>query len=175
MSIQSQTDIFDSGLEEATEMWKEYTKNQWNSPPAPIEFVNPKLDFKLDPQHFMDWLELENQEVWGDYRTDCASMCEYSCLYVSMLLHKKKLKGELKIISGSFGFWEHYWLQYTYKGVQYFIDLTLQQFVKDSPKCAISLGTPEVDNGYRNFYYIEVEEYLQNKRAFEFYTNPHII
>ena len=165
-------DIFDCGTDEAKIMWDDFTKNQWNSPPPPMEFIEPDLDFELDPNHFIEWLKAEDQEVVGNYKTDCSSMCEYSCLYVSMLLHGTKLKGELKIIAGSFGFWEHYWLSYKLDGIEYFVDLTLQQFVSDSPKCSVSISKGEVDNGYRSFYYMEIEDYLKEKKAFDFYTNP---
>lgn len=40
----------------------EMNKNQWNSPPAPIEFITPKLDFELNPDHFMEWLKMENED-----------------------------------------------------------------------------------------------------------------
>jgi hypothetical protein len=157
------------------ESLRKMNTNQWNSPPPPMIFINPKLGFELNPDHFIEWLKMENQEVVGDYETDCAGMCEYSCLYISMLLSETKLKGKLKIIAGNFGFWEHYWMSYTLNEVEYFIDLTLQQFVPDSPKCSISLSEGEVDNGYRNFFYMDVKEYLEEKKAFSYYMNPNDI
>ena len=171
-------DIF--GYDEIDEVdWKstfaEMNKNKWDSPPPPMNFIEPDLDFELNPDHFMEWLKLENEEVIGDYKTDCSGMCEYSCLYTSMLLSETKLKGNLRIICGNFGFWEHYWMSYTLNGKEYFIDLTLQQFVPESPQCSISLSEGEVDNGYRNFFYMDVNEYLEDKEAFTYYTNPNDI
>ena len=139
--------------------------------PTKLDFINPKLDFEINPAKFMEWLKEEDEEVTGDYRMDCASMCEYGSLYILMLLSKKKLKGVLKIVSGNFGFWDHYWISYTYKGVEYFIDLTLKQFMDDAPKLAISLAK-ENPTGYSNVYYMSMKEYLDEKRAFEFYVNP---
>ena len=78
------------------ESLRKMNTNQWNSSPPPMTFINPKLDFELVPNHFMKWLKLEEQDVIGDYKTDCSSMCEYSCLYVSMILNETKLKGNLK-------------------------------------------------------------------------------
>jgi hypothetical protein len=168
-------DIF--GYDETNEIdfaetLRKMNTNQWDSPPPHMNFIESDLDFELDPEHFMEWLKSENEEVIGDYKTDCSGMCEYSCLYVSMLLSETKLKGNLRIIAGNFGFWEHYWMSYTLNGVEYFIDLTLQQFISDSPKCSISLSEGEVDNGYRNFFYMDVKEYLEEKNAFTYYMNP---
>lgn len=124
----------------------------------------------------MKWLEADGViQLTGNYAVDCSSMCEYSCLYAAMMLHGKQLKGELKIYSGNFGFWEHYWLSYKYEGKEYYIDLTLQQFIPDAPKLAILEainddstptyrfdGTPE-----------SIKQYVKRQRAFMFYTNPH--
>lgn len=137
-----------------------------------MKYVHPKLDFIIDPNKFMNWLELEGEEITGDYKVDCASMCEYGSLYILMLLRDKKLKGNLKMVSGNFGFWGHYWISYVYNGEEYFIDLTLKQFVENAPKLAISKANI-VNNGYRNLYYMDVEEYLTNIRAEEFYVNPY--
>ena len=152
----------------------------FTAPPS-MEFVEPKLDFDLDPDHFIAWLKAEaSQDVHMDaptgksYAYDVGNMCEYSCLYIAMLLHDKKLKGELKIISGKFGFWEHYWMQYRLDGVTYYIDLTLQQFVETAPKLAISTKR-NLDNGYNRRFDIEgttIHSYLEDKEAFMFYVNP---
>ena len=168
-------DIFDIDDTDWKESLQKMNTNRWDSPIPPMEFITPDLDFELDPDHFMQWLKMENQEVFGDYKSDCSGMCEYSCLYISMLLSETKLKGDLKIIAGNMGFWEHYWMSYTLDGIEYFIDLTLQQFVSDSPKCSITLGGDEVDNGYRNFFYMDVKEYLEEKSAYAYYVNPNEI
>jgi hypothetical protein len=145
------------------------------SPLTPPEFVNPELDFSLDPDHFIKWLEAEQQEVIGEYHIDVQSMCEYSTLYIGMLLAKKKLEGELTQYYGKFGFFEHYWIGYTYKGVEYFIDLTLQQFVKDAPKVAISLASKS-KNGYKWLSEsAPMDLYLAEVRAFQFYKDPNEI
>jgi hypothetical protein len=93
-----------------------------------------------------------------------------------MLLCGEDLKGDLKIKYGKFGFWEHYWLEYTLKDKVYFIDLTLQQFVSSAPRLAIS-EAKETERGY----YAEfcdgtpIQEYVDGKRAEIFYTNPYFV
>ena len=44
----------------------------------------------------------------------------------------------MKIYYGKFGFYEHYWIGYTFKDEEYFIDLTLRQFVNEAPKLSIT-------------------------------------
>lgn len=143
--------------------------------PKKLNFLSKKFDFELDPYHFMKWLSIETEEkLTGNYIYDCSSMCEYSCLYSAMMLYDKNLKGELKIYYGRFGGWEHYWLGYKINEIEYFIDLTLKQFIKDAPMLAITLSeNNEVPGGYS---YLSdgytIDEYIQEKRAFDFYTNP---
>jgi len=146
-----------------------------------IKFITPKLDFELDPDHFIRWLKAESDNdqyldppLGESYAFDVGSMCEYSCLYVAMLLSDVKLKGELRIVGGNFGFWGHYWLRYTLGGLTYIIDLTLQQFVKDAPKLAISVEKTN-QHSYNNEYDLEgvlIDDYVNDKRAFDFYVNP---
>ena len=144
------------------------------STPKEIEFVDVKFDFELSTDHFIEWLKAEGEEVIGDYKIDVSSMCEYSCLYASMMLSDKELKGDMKIYYGKFGFWEHYWLGYTFNGQEYFIDLTLQQFNQNSPKLAVSKASNErVSGSYSSLSDGEpIKDYLERQRAFMFYTNP---
>lgn len=143
--------------------------------PSPITFLKKKFDFRISPRRFMKWLKAEGEEVTGNYIADCGSMCEYACLYVSMLLHEKKLKGKLVIYYGKFGFWEHYWLGYTIDGEEYFIDLTLKQFISNAPKLAVTKAVNERVAG--SYSYLSegtpIAEYIEEKEAFRFYINPH--
>jgi len=151
------------------------------TPHPKVDFIEPKLDFDLDPDHFIKWLKAEaSQDIYLDaplgksYAYDVSSMCEYSCLYIAMLLHEKELKGELRIISGKYGFWEHYWMQYRLEDVTYYIDLTLQQFDETAPKLAISIKE-DIPSGYNRMFDIEgtsINGYLEDKEAFMFYVNP---
>ena len=144
------------------------------SKPKEIQFIDMKFDFELSPDHFIEWLKAEGEEVIGDYKIDVYSMCEYSCLYASMMLSDKQLKGDMKIYYGKFVFWEHYWLGYTFNGQEYFIDLTLQQFNENAPKLAISKAINErVSGSYSSLSEGEpIKDYLERQRAFMFYTNP---
>lgn len=139
-----------------------------------IEFLDIKFDFDLSPDHFIEWLKAEGETIIDDYKIDVGSMCEYSCLYVSMMLAGKKLQGDLKIYYGKFGFWEHYWLGYIFNGEEYFIDLTLQQFNPNAPKIAISKAMNErVGGSYSSLSEGEpIKEYMERQKAFMFYTNP---
>jgi hypothetical protein len=148
---------------------------------ADIEYITPKLDFTLDPDHFIKWLKAEadndqylDPPLGESYAMDVGSMCEYSCLYVAMLLDGAELKGDLRIVGGNFGFWEHYWLRYVLDDVTYIIDLTLQQFINTAPKLAICIEHTN-KHGYTNDYDQEgtpISQYAKDKRAFQFYTNP---
>lgn len=148
-----------------------------------LEFIKPDLDFEINPDHFMRWLEMEfkDEPLMGDYQTDCASMCEYACLFVGMLLHEKELKGEMEIMYGKFGFWEHYWLRYTLDGEAYFLDLTLKQFVKDAPKFSVVKAVNKRVNGCYSYIDdeddegIPIKQYVEDKDAFAFYNNPNYL
>lgn len=138
-----------------------------------IKYLNKNFDFNISSEHFIEWLKAEEQEITGKYEIDVSSMCEYSCLYISMLLYDRKLKGEMFVYSGSFGFWGHYWIGYKYENEDYFIDLTLKQFIKESPELAISKST----NNKKTYHYypegiIPIRDYVDEKRGFDFYTNP---
>jgi hypothetical protein len=151
------------------------------TPPPLVEFIEPKLDFELNPDHFIKWIKAESKNndfldapTGESYAYDVSSMCEYSCLYISMLLSGVDLKGELRLISGNYGFWEHYWMEYTLDDIVYYIDLTLQQFDPTSPKLAISIRK-DVPSGYNREFDVDgtsIEEYLEDKRAFKFYVDP---
>jgi hypothetical protein len=142
------------------------------SPFKEVEFADVILDFSLDPDHFIEWLKTEDDDINDCYAYNVSKNCEFSCLYIAMLLSGKKLQSEPLIYYGGFGFWEHYWVGYTFNGVEYFIDLTLQQFMKTAPKVAISIAQND-DTGYHWLSEGEpISKYLQRQRAFEFYTDP---
>lgn len=140
-----------------------------------LVYLNPNFDFYIDPNHFMEWLKLEGEDVIGNYEIDCCAMCEYACLYISMMLHNKKLCGDMKIYYGKFGtMLEHYWIGYAIDGEEYFIDLTLKQFVSDAPKLAIVKAENErISGSYSSLSEGEpIKEYIKRQRAFMFYANP---
>ncbi len=142
------------------------------SEPVIPKFVTPELDFELNPDHFMKWLKKEGEKLTGKYRIDCSSMCEYSCLYIAMLLHEKELKGKMRIINGNYGFWGHFWISYTYEKTEYYIDLTLKQFIQDAPELSISKASKN-KNGYNHTSKgVSIKDYVKTQNAFEFYTNP---
>lgn len=150
---------------------------RWNTPFSVPDFVTPKLDFDLDTNHFMRWLKAEEQEVTGIYKQDCTNMCEYSCLYISMLLYDMQLEGELRVICGQYGFWGHYWMEYTIGDNVYFIDITLKQFVPQAPKISITEKHND-PRGYNVMFEGEGEEYrtyVDRVMGFEYYENPTLI
>jgi hypothetical protein len=142
-----------------------------------VKFIDKNFDLIIDPKHFLKWLEAEGEDVVNDdYKQSVSSMCEYSCLYLAMLFHDKELKGTLRIYNGNFGFWSHFWMGYTFEGVEYFIDLTLMQFVDSAPKLAISLADNDrTGYCYEEEYIQDIYQYVQEKRAFQFYKNPNEI
>jgi len=147
------------------------------APHKKIDYIKKDFDFKINPSHFLRWLKAEGEEVIrGNYKLSVSSMCEYSCLYIAMMLSDKQLQSRPKIYSGNFGFFDHYWIGYVFDGQEYFIDLTLMQFVDDAPKLAISLPINE-KTGYRydEEFAKPIDEYLMEKRAFQFYIDPRTI
>jgi hypothetical protein len=144
------------------------------SKPKELNYINKDFDFEISPAKFIEWLKLEGEEVINDYKIDCSSMCEYSCLYIGMLLNNVELKGEMVVYYGKFGFWEHYWIGYKIDGEEYFIDLTLQQFVSDAPKLSITKFSNErVSGSYSSLSDGEpIKDYIERQRAFMFYSNP---
>jgi len=145
--------------------------------PFKREYLDVEFDFTLDPDHFMSWLAVQDdiEENTGNYQHDCSSMCEYAILYISMLLHDKELEGELEIMYGNVGFWEHYWMRYIYQGEAYHVDLTLMQFDPEAPKLAISRAVNNKIAGEYNHYGYDGElmvDYIDRQRAFLFYPDP---
>jgi hypothetical protein len=121
------------------------------APKTELRFLNPEsvLDFTLCPSELLAWLEekageISKEEKRGDYDRAVSSMCEYSCLWVCGKLKERyegaKLKGKLSVYYGKFGFWEHYWIGYEIDGVEYYVDLTLAQFRRESPKLSVMVG-----------------------------------
>lgn len=144
------------------------------STPRKIEFLDQKFDFEISPDHFIKWLKEEGEEVTGDYKIDVGTMCEYSCLYIAMLLSDRQLDGDMKVYYGKFGFWEHFWIGYKYKNQEYYIDLTLQQFISDAPKLAITKAHNERVSG--SYSYLSegelIKDYLERQNAFLYHVNP---
>ena len=139
------------------------------------DFIKPDLDLDINPDFFLKWLELEDQEVCESYKLSVSSMCEYSCLYLAMKFRLADLKGELRLVSGNFGFWEHWWVEYKVEDKTYIIDLTLQQFVDDAPRLAISEAKYSKEGYMKDLhcdYSYSVEEYCNEKGAFKFYKHP---
>lgn len=139
------------------------------------DFINPELDFEINPDKFIDWLKIEGQSVSEDYAESVSEMCEYSCLYLAMKFMLLKPKGEVKLVYGKFGFWGHWWVEYTYNGKTYILDLTLKQFVKDAPKLAITEASYDKSGYFKDIhcdYSQTPAEYCKEKRAFQFYAIP---
>lgn len=145
--------------------------------PIKLDYLDKDFGFEINPNSFIEWLKMEGQEISGVYKHDVTSMCEYSCLYISMLLYDIELPGDMYVYYGKFGMFEHYWICYKVDGEEYFIDLTLNQFVS-CPRLAITKSMNErVSGGYSYLSDdddkgITIREYVDSKRGFEFYTNP---
>lgn len=153
------------------------------SGPAEIEFVEPGFDFGIDPDHFIRWLSEEHGndqynewEDLGSYHKNVCGECEFACLYFSMINYLKSFDADPVVYDGKFGFWDHFWIGYIWRGEEYFIDLTLQQFIPEAPRVAISKASKQ-KKGY--FWYDEadmpISEYVDRKNAFAFYLDPNQI
>lgn len=176
--MQDEKIVFD--LETQGLDWKEALKPKSSfdmlfHPFRKIQYEDIQFDFNIDPAHFLKWLEAEGEEVTDDYKYNVSKMCEMSCLYIAMLLSNKELESVPVIYYGNFGFWEHFWIGYVWKGQEYFVDLTLAQFKDDAPKLAISKAIKELDGYYCDYPPTSIYDYLKDKRAFQFYINPNSI
>lgn len=141
-----------------------------------MDFITPHLDFELNPNKFLEWLRLEFPNDMEDQNEEygrlMSGMCEHSCLYIGMLLYSRKLKGQLKLYSGNYCGFPHYWIGYEIDSDEYFIDLTLTQFIHDAPKVAIIKKTDK--EGY--CWYANgssLKNWVNKERGFMFYVNPH--
>lgn len=148
--------------------------------PPKHDFITPDLGLDINPDKFIKWLEIEHPDLVHaeNYAQAVGSMCEYSCLYLAMLFRLTPEEKKFKLIPGNYGFWEHYWMEYTHEGKTYIIDLTLQQFQKDAPKLAIIERKYE-ENGYRVCEEVDygqtIKGYCEEKRAFMFYSHPKVV
>ena len=133
------------------ERLKDYFKNKpvsWDDPFSRVKFVNEKFDFTISPDKFIKWLVEIGEEIIGDYKIDVTTMCEHGCFYIAKVLKGKKLKSKLMIHEGKFGFWDHTWISYMKNSQEFYIDLTLQQFLPYAPKLAISKASDN-KNAYK--------------------------
>lgn len=151
-----------------------------------LTYVKSNLDIFLCPTEFLAWLEKADEHNGGDYAEAVTSNCEYSCLWICGKLMNMKLQGEMFVCYGKFGFWEHYWISYAYKGREYFLDLTLAQFVKDAPRFAVTLAeNSQGDTIYNDYDKIPVAEFFgrlkrdweliesgEAKKLAQWYKNP---
>jgi len=137
-----------------------------------LQYLDIELDFSLDPEHFIEWLKTEDDDIHGDYGKDVSTMCKFGCLYIGMLLYNSVLDSELMLHKGTYGIFEHYWIGYRYNGNYYYIDLTLKQFDKSSPKLAIINASENIFGGYQSLESLPLKEWVSEKKGFEFYTNP---
>jgi hypothetical protein len=126
-----------------------------SKPQKALTYVKPNIDIFLCPTEFLSWLEKACEHNGGEYAQAVSSNCEYSCLWICGKLKDKLLQGDMQVCYGKFGFWEHYWISYTYKGREYFLDLTLAQFMKDAPRFAVTLAENSQDDTTYNDIYKE--------------------
>lgn len=125
-------------------------------------YYEKKLPFEINPTDFIEWLSSIGEEIYEDnYGMSVTSMCEYSCLWITKLAYNIAFDpSRLKVCYGSYGFGEHYWIMLD---DEYFIDLTLMQFRRDSPELAITkkeeaLGDTAYSKNFSTSTYIEYIE-----------------
>ncbi|MDG1949489.1 MAG: hypothetical protein P8J32_01545 [bacterium] len=139
-----------------------------------IEAVDQKeLGLNIDPQHFMEFLKQEDQDIEGDYEIDCASMCEFACLYIGMMMTGHELPGVFSVAYGSVGLGGHFWVEYTVEGQTYIIDLTLRQFLPEAANLIVAKQRGSIYHSHDEPGQGQpMTEYLEEVRAFRFYIDP---
>ena len=136
-----------------------------SKPQKQLEYVKSNLDFLLCPSEFLEWLKKADEHNEGEYAEAVSSNCEYSCLWICGKLINKNLKGDMQVCYGKFGFWEHYWISYTLEGIEYYLDLTLAQFVNDAPRFAVTLAEDsQADTTYNDVYKTPMKEYFDSQK-----------
>ena len=142
-----------------------------------LDFLDLDLGLEINTTNFIKWLEVENEEICEleTYQDKVGNMCEFGCLYLAMKYRLKPEENNFKLVWGKYGFWEHYWMEYTQNGKVYILDLTLKQFVPDAPELAITERKYQPD-GYNVCnvvdYGVTLKEYCDDKKAFMFYSHP---
>lgn len=97
---------------------------------------------ELSPDEFIKDMESvgELNYVTGDYSIDCSKLCRNSVAWVFKKLMNTFYIFEFEIIEGYFNRLDHCWI----KVGNYYLDLTLSQFIEDAPKIAIT----KIDKNY---------------------------
>ena len=131
-------------------------KHKFYPTPKELRFIKPK--------NFVKWLNKIGEEIdHDDYCYSVTSMCEYSCLYICQKALKNNFDPtRLKICYGNYGWGEHYWMMLD---DEWFVDLTLAQFIPDAPRLAITsrqeaVGMSAYHAYDENFYAQSYTEYL---------------
>lgn len=103
----------------------------------------------VDPRNFLKYcLQREILDgVTGDYGFDCEKLCENATAYILLQLKRKNMleKIDYEICSGTFCHRDHTWLRIG----DYYVDLTLKQFVKN----AFELSIIPADKYEKKHYY----------------------
>jgi hypothetical protein len=151
------------------------------SKPEKLEFLDIDLGFQLDPRHLLRWLEAahtedeyDSFEITGIYSQDVACECEFSCLYMALLLDDMTFEKEPVIYDGSFGFWDHFWTAFFIDGKEYFVDMTLAQFMPEAPKVAITEAR-KYEKAYRwhdEIFPKTFSHYLEYVHAYDRFPEP---
>ena len=121
------------------------------------DFYETNLPISIDPQSFLDFLAKQGEDITGNYSIDVCSMCEYSCCWIISESIKQGFT-DLCVCSGNYGYGEHFWISYK----DWFIDLTLAQFIPNAPKLSITKRSEAVSiSTYRNYYEYTTKEYMK--------------
>ncbi len=104
----------------------------------------------ISPDNFLKHMVKvgELQKITDDYCSDCYSLCRNSISFVIKCLMHTIYEFSFKIVEGTFNGKDHAWIEIG----DYYVDLTLKQFVFNAPKIAVTLKNSA--NGY------EVEEIM---------------
>jgi len=152
----------------------------FGSPESPLVYNPNAIDIYIDPQHFMRWLASvqPDEPITGNYQIDCSNMCEFACLYLGLKLYDKpRIIDRMRMYYGRFGGWEHYWASYiNHSDEEYFVDLTLRQFIDDAPELAIVKAHNERKPG--RYSYLsppdKLKDYIDSYEdtLFKIYSSP---
>jgi hypothetical protein len=133
-----------------------------------LKLIDSRLAALLSPDAFLkDMVKRgELDEITENYSRDCFMMCENSVAWALLQLRAHpEYACKILIQIGSFfragvnvrG--EHYWLLLKTPGKDYYIDLTLAQFIKGAPRLAV-IDAVDSEGSYNTWQVVTAEEYI---------------
>ncbi len=133
--------------------------------------LEPVMGKVLEPQKFLEDMLARGEigEITGDYARDSSLLCENSVAWALLKMREyPEIYARMKVAYGSFyspGLpirMEHYWLVLTTReGQDYYVDLTLKQFIREAPELAVMKAHSD-ETTYEVWGIVSPKEYIED-------------